>query len=215
MSIRRNRTPKLTAAQTREALEARYVDLHTGATIAIHKVGEFSVENFAAVNRFHRFLVDNPKFQDRCRANYARAGSWLDEHSQEHDELMAARHWTRFATSQRDIVASRNESLAKFANELLTALANLEGRVAHVFEWSDRQFAFAAERDVALHIATMADTLTDTAAKNFAVIKEYITREAMNHGGRGARSTSPTSNRMEDAVREAWFNALSRFGWQL
>lgn len=197
-------TPKISRTE-------KFAILQNKALLALN--GPVTINNYAAVKDFRRFLDANLQLEGRCRPMIGRVNEYLDGNKQEVQELSEAHLWSRFSTSYRHMAANRDVELKEFAKHITDAIEGGHS-MGHIFTWSDKSFVAAAERDVALEIAMFIDSIDGTIPSvNFARVKAYIQKEAMARGGRGARSTSPTSNRMEDAVREAWFSALDRVAW--
>jgi hypothetical protein len=84
----------------------------------------------------------------------------------------------------------------------------------HALEWSGIAFGAAADKKV---YSTMLEAIRAARHRGsddetiFGILKQYALRESLRIARNPPRSTSPTSNLMEQCIGTAWAEALDRY----
>lgn len=97
--------------------------------------------------------------------------------------------------------ASAEKQIAKFATEVVA-------NPSYALSWSLDQFKHAARIEIANRFQEMVE-----AGHSLEVIKAEVIKQAMQLASTSSRSTSPTSNLMEDERRVAWVNLARELGF--
>ena len=79
---------------------------------------------------------------------------------------------------------------------------------SYALSWSINQFKYAAQLDVGHRVQCWIESGVE-----FSVIKNEIIRQAMQLASSSSRSTSATSNLMDDELRVAYVELAREFGF--
>lgn len=97
--------------------------------------------------------------------------------------------------------AEAEKQIAKFATEVVA-------NPSYALSWSVDMFKHAARIEIADRFQKMVE-----AGHSLEVIKGAVLKQAMQLASNSSRSTSPTSNLMEDERRVAWANLARELGF--
>jgi len=110
-----------------------------------------------------------------------------------------------------EVVERCDEKIANVKRGIEKFVAELTDNPAYAFRWADAKMGLAAEGYVAEVVKEM--TLTCKAeGESPEILRERVTRAAVQAGKYMKRSTSQSSNYMDNAKAAAWCDCMDDFG---
>lgn len=125
------------------------------------------------------------------------------------------RSWTSLPARLEEARRYHLDKLRNFSAELIAGIADNQAMEYHLGR-SENLFEAAAQSDVydalCYRVTGINEHLTDASPEaKLKDLKEYLEREVERRGQQRARSTSFTSNLMEECLRVAWAKTLDRW----